>query len=310
MLQTVLIFNKTATLNALQMHLWTHCPDVLIRASAKKLSEADTLLRVHHPELVIANLALPDGSVLELLTGIVAEHGALPFELLVVDTNPENRETVLRLGARAFILEPYPTEELVQGVSKARDRIHAQRYANVYRTIAGQHHHNKDAEPADQMTEPTNAPSTLAAASRYIELCDPVSKGKRLYLPEDILAVRADGGWSRVIHISAHGQIAESLDKRRLGEWEDLLLTHFPMQVMRVHDSALVHLMHVTHWEHRNKKDAVAFLHSGHALPVSRQRKKDFRERWARMRQIVLASTLLVPPIEGKADTRTNDDEQ
>lgn len=322
---TILVEDDPTHLKLLQMQLWSSCPAVRICGSAKSLAEAETLIYLHQPELLICDIALLDGTVFDVLTRFAGYDGMLPFETIFITADEEAHRDALRFRPVAYLTKPYAPEDLIRAVEHAQQAISIKRHALLYLTMTGTGT-GLPQPPTTSRAAVIGVSASGTSALPFLDIRHSETEPPFHLLPEDIIAVRAAGACSWVLYVGAQGQIAESRDKRRLGDWEELLLGQPKADttdttdttdatdatdtttIMRIHHSTIVNLLHVVSWEHHNKKDATAILHSGHRLPVSRLRKKDFRERWVRVRQRVLLSPYLLPPAGGAAGTRPNDE--
>src|SRR5215468_10501545 len=91
-------------------------------ADLKTCSEADTagdalsLIAMQKPDLVLADISLPDKSGLELIKDIQALHPGLP--VLVVSMHDESlyAERVLRAGGRGYIMKQEGGKKLMQAI--------------------------------------------------------------------------------------------------------------------------------------------------------------------------------------------------
>ena len=90
--------------------------------TASSVAEARRVLSVHHVDLVVTDMQMPESSGLELLRHI---HEAVPgvATLMVTGTDdPDLAEQTLALGAYGYIIKPFRQSEVVIGVSNALRR--------------------------------------------------------------------------------------------------------------------------------------------------------------------------------------------
>jgi two-component system LytT family response regulator len=279
MIKTLLVEDNPSCLHALRLHLQAYCPDVNICASASTMAEAVTMIDIHQPELVISDITLPDGTVFDkLLSQFAPQETMQPFELIIISARTDYHQEALQASARAYIIKPYTPNALKRAIAKVREYIYLRRYAATLRLL---------------FATPNSSPNSLTT------LLSPKNKKKEDCILQNILAVEADYEWSYVLHISTHGGIERSHDSRQLQDWEQLFSKHLPDHMMRVQNGVILNLAYVESRKlSNNKKDEVAVMYTGHEFPISRLKKKTFRERWARVRQIVLCLSALTFPIE------------
>ena len=91
-------------------------PDLKVCGEANGTHEALEIIPSAKPDLVLADITLPDKSGLELLKDIVARHPGLP--VLVVSMHDESlyAERVLRAGGRGYLMKKEGPQKLVQAI--------------------------------------------------------------------------------------------------------------------------------------------------------------------------------------------------
>jgi DNA-binding NarL/FixJ family response regulator len=104
-----------------------HEPDLKTCAEADTAGQAMTLIADSRPDLVLADISLPDKSGLELIKDIQALHPGLP--ILVVSMHDESlyAERVLRAGGRGYIMKQEGGKKLMQAI---RQVISGQTYVS------------------------------------------------------------------------------------------------------------------------------------------------------------------------------------
>jgi DNA-binding NarL/FixJ family response regulator len=98
------------------VHLINRQPDMVVCGEAKNAAEALDAVDAGKPDLVLADIALPGKSGLELNKDIKAIHPGLP--ILVISMHDESlyAERVLRAGARGYITKHEGGEKLMQAI--------------------------------------------------------------------------------------------------------------------------------------------------------------------------------------------------
>jgi DNA-binding NarL/FixJ family response regulator len=91
-------------------------PDLRVSAQAGSAAQALTAIAAEVPELVLADISLPDRNGLEMIKDIQALHPALP--ILVVSMHDESlyAERVLRAGGRGYIMKQEGGKKLMQAI--------------------------------------------------------------------------------------------------------------------------------------------------------------------------------------------------
>ena len=104
-----------------------HEPDLKTCAEADTAGQALTLIAASRPDLVLADISLPDKSGLELIKDMLSLHPGLP--ILVVSMHDESlyAERVLRAGGRGYIMKQEGGKKLMQAI---RQVISGQTYVS------------------------------------------------------------------------------------------------------------------------------------------------------------------------------------
>ena len=93
-----------------------HEPDLMACGEADSASQALERINADMPDLVLADISLPDRSGLELIKDIQALHAGLP--VLVVSMHDESlyAERVLRVGGRGYIMKQQGGKMLMRAI--------------------------------------------------------------------------------------------------------------------------------------------------------------------------------------------------
>lgn len=93
-------------------------PDLAICCEAESASQAMDAVASGKPDLVIADITLPDKSGLELIKDLQAVHPGL--QILVVSMHDESlyAERVLRAGGRGYIMKQEGGKRLMEGIRR------------------------------------------------------------------------------------------------------------------------------------------------------------------------------------------------
>lgn len=93
----------------------------LVAGEAETRAELDVLLDQRHPELLILDLQLKDGSVLEHLPIILQRHPRLRVLVLSMHDQRVYAERCLRLGARGYLMKDEAAGQVVQALRSLAD---------------------------------------------------------------------------------------------------------------------------------------------------------------------------------------------
>ena len=90
--------------------------DLSVCAEAQNAADALSAARQHQPDLVLADLMMPDGAGLELLKNLRALNSNLPVLVVSMHDEALYAERALRAGARGYIMKNEGGGKLVQAI--------------------------------------------------------------------------------------------------------------------------------------------------------------------------------------------------
>jgi DNA-binding NarL/FixJ family response regulator len=91
-------------------------PDMTIVAQAATGSEAVEMYRLHHPDVTLMDLRLPDMSGIDALIAIREQFTGARVIILTTFEGDVEIQRALKAGARGYILKSSPPEELVETI--------------------------------------------------------------------------------------------------------------------------------------------------------------------------------------------------
>ena len=93
-------------------------PDLTVCCEAESAGQAMDAIALRKPDLVLADITLPDKSGLELIKDIQAMHPGL--RVLVVSMHDESlyAERVLRAGGRGYVMKQEGGKRLMEGIRR------------------------------------------------------------------------------------------------------------------------------------------------------------------------------------------------
>src|SRR5579859_7749805 len=114
--QQILIVDDQPMLRQGLAQLIEHEADLAVAAEADTAAQALNLIAARTPDLVLADISLPDKNGLELIKDLQVYHPGLP--VLVVSMHDESlyAERVLRAGGRGYIMKQEGGEILMQAI--------------------------------------------------------------------------------------------------------------------------------------------------------------------------------------------------
>jgi DNA-binding NarL/FixJ family response regulator len=131
-------------------------PDLAICCEAQNAAEAMEAIATKNPDMVLADITLPDKSGLELIKDIQALHPGM--RVLVISMHDESlyAERVLRAGGRGYIMKQEGGKRLMEGI---RQVLAGQIYVSekmsrrILELFSGQHASSNGSSPVEKLTD-------------------------------------------------------------------------------------------------------------------------------------------------------------
>ena len=217
------------------------CPDVEVVAEAGNIKASVELIRRLHPDLVLLDIKLEDGSGFELLEKL----GSHDFSIIFITAYEEFAVKAFRQSAVDYILKPVVPEELAAAVNKAR--------------IALQHENNDRIRLATNNTN-NNQNQEKKIVLRTVEKFHFVKVN-------DIIRCESDNTYT-TFFLSDHTSILVS---KTLKDFEGILCD---FGFYRPHKSFLINLKHIKAFE---KSDGgFIIMNDESRIPLSDKKRAEF----------------------------------
>lgn len=131
-------------------------PDLAICCEAENAAQAMEAIAAKNPDMVLADITLPDKSGLELIKDIQALHPGM--RVLVISMHDESlyAERVLRAGGRGYIMKQEGGKRLMEGI---RQVLAGQIYVSekmsrrILELFSGQHAGSNGSSPVEKLTD-------------------------------------------------------------------------------------------------------------------------------------------------------------
>jgi two-component system LytT family response regulator len=195
-------------------------------------------VRLANPQLIILDVQMADMSVFDVVERLSSEADqSRPHVIFVADTD-EYALRAFEVRAVDYLLKPFTRERLEDAVQRVRERL------------------VKDEPDQDgtQKPEQQEFPSRLVLKSR----------GQILFLPvAEIRWIKAQENYVKIF--TGHGS---HLLRETISSVENGL---DPRLFLRIHRSAIVHLLHVKEVRNETSGDATVVLKNGQKVPMSRK---------------------------------------
>jgi two-component system LytT family response regulator len=189
------------------------CPEIEFVSVCKSIKQAVTDINEFHPQFVIAETELPDGSGFDLVQSWPERN----FKMVFITNNCENAIKAFRFSASDYLLKPVKRDELVEAVKKIKTQLSESNSLDGIKSYLGQLNGNGDSL------------KTLVVYN---------SKGFTVLKTDEIIYLEADG-YCTNFYLKGKVKLSSS---RNLKFYSELLPT---TTFMRVHHSFFVNLNHV-----------------------------------------------------------------
>lgn len=119
MIKTIIIDDEVKARETILNMLAAYCPDVEVIATAGSVSEGEEILSLHHPDLVLLDIKMADGTGFDLLKRL----DKINFFVIFVTAFEEFAIRAFKFSALDYILKPLDPDELSNAVIKAKEKI-------------------------------------------------------------------------------------------------------------------------------------------------------------------------------------------
>lgn len=225
------IMEETLKLNFPEMHIY----------SCTNITDANHTYVEHQPTLLILDINLPDGISFEWLMELQKEK-SIHFRVIFTTAFADYALQAFRFSAMDFLLKPYLPQDLQEATNRALKSINDQQYRQQLETFIHNYTHK------DQRDK-----KIVLKTLEEIYIIPIV----------DIRSVEADNSYTRFLLKSGQSILVS----QSLKEFDTQLS---PWGFMRVHQSHLVNLKHITGYR---KKTNMLLLEGELQIPVSQNKK-------------------------------------
>lgn len=239
MIRALVIDDEDHMRNTLVKLLGLHCPDVLVVGQASGVvSGADAIIN-YHPDLVLLDIQLNDGTGFDLLYSLPS----IDFKVIFITAYDQYALKAFRFSAVDYLLKPINPEQLIEAVKRATQLI--QEHFNFQMKALGE---NLKSIHKQQK-------KIIIKTMEHIHLLD----------MKDIITCESDNSYT-TIYIAGGEKILVS---KTLKDYDELLSD---CGFYRVHKSFIINLFHIKRFERQDGGSIV--LSNDMKIPVA-SRKRD-----------------------------------
>jgi len=242
-MRAILVDDERANLEVLQVLLEKYCPEIKIVATASQVAEGVELLKLHRPELLFLDIQMGEYSGFDLLSRLNDK----TFEVIFVTAYDQYGIQAVKFAALDYLLKPVNPDELIDAVTKAKERIK----------------HKLQNEQLNFLLQQIKKPD---ASVQKIAL--PQHNEIRYVMINEILRCEADNTYTSFFLTSGD----KILTSKPLKEYSDLLK---PQGFLRTHQSHLINPSFVKSW--LKEDGGVLLMKNGDKVPVSKANREQVK---------------------------------
>ncbi len=248
LIRTVIIDDEEHVRETLRRMLVMHCPQVKLVAEAGSVNSGLKLIHDFHPQLILLDINLDDGSGFDLLRQVEN----IDFKVIFITAYEKFAVQAFKFAAVDFLLKPINPDELVDAVKRAE--------------ILVQEHFNTQLQALEE-----NLKSDIRQKKKIV-----LKTLENIYLVDmqDITHCESDGCYT-VIYTVAGDRILISKTLREF----DLMFSEYGFY--RIHKSYLINLMHIKRLE--KQEGGYIILHNDHKIPVASRKREELMELFEKL---------------------------
>jgi two-component system LytT family response regulator len=248
MLRTVIIDDEDHVRETIGRLLAMHCPQVKLVGEAIGVESGLKVIRNLHPQLVILDIRMDDGTGFDLLHKLET----IDFKVIFITAYEKYAVQAFKFAAIDFLLKPINPEELTDAVKRAENFAH-ELFASQLQTLE------------------ENLKTEFRHKKKIV-----LKTQENIYLVElqNITYCESDGCYTHV-NTTAGDRI---LISKTLREFDDMFSDS---GFYRVHKSYLINLSHINRFE--KQEGGFVILSDGNKIPVASRKREDLLELFEKL---------------------------
>jgi two-component system LytT family response regulator len=246
-MRAVIVDDEKNSREVLETMLRKYCPEVTVLGSCSSAGEFLSRLRSEPPEILFLDIDMPGMNGFEMLGHI----GRPEFEIIFTTSYSEYAIKAIKHSALDYLLKPIDKDELIEAVQKASRNAATLSSSRVGHLL-----------------------ELLASKSTSKRFGVSTSEGMTILNAADIIYCESDGPYCKFYFAGNKTLVAS----KTLKETEEVLND---ADFCRIHNSYLVNMKFVDRYIRGEGGEVV--LTNGKKLPVSRTKKQEFLQMFARI---------------------------
>jgi two-component system LytT family response regulator len=248
MLRTVIIDDEAHARETLARLIAVHCPQVKLVGEANGVQSGLKIIRELHPQLVLLDVKMDDGTGFDLLRLC----NSIDFKVIFITAYEKYAVQAFRFAAVDFLLKPVNPEELSEAVNHAENLI--------------QDHFATQLQALED-----NVRTDIRQKKKIV-----LKTLENIHLVEiqNITFCESEGCYTFIHTISGE----KIMISKTLREFDDMLSE---CGFYRVHKSYLINLSHITRFE--KQEGGYIILTGGEKVPVSFRKREELLEMFEKL---------------------------
>ncbi|MBE0648966.1 MAG: response regulator [Bacteroidales bacterium] len=117
MLRTLIIDDEAHSRDTLRKLLELNCPQIFVAGEAASVAEGIKEISTLHPDLILLDINLKDGTGFDLLHALPA----IDFKVIFISASDKHTIQAFRLSGVEYLLKPVNPEELIAAVTRTQN---------------------------------------------------------------------------------------------------------------------------------------------------------------------------------------------
>lgn len=250
MLRTIIIDDEAHMRQTLEKLVKQSCPNVKLVAQADGVKTGIEAIQKHHPDLILLDIKMNDGTGFDLLKQIQP----VDFKVIFVTAYDQFAIKAFRFSAIDYLLKPVDPDDLSEAVCKA-EKLMQQDFSTQLNAL------EEHMQPGDK-------------ANRKIILR--TFDNIHLVKVQDINYCESEGSYTAIHLLNGNKILVSTL----LKEYDELL---GDSGFYRVHKSYLINMRHISRFEKGDGGNVV--LENENKVPVASRKREELMEMFERLAQ-------------------------
>ena len=247
-LRTIIIDDEAHVRESLADMLKRHCPNAKVVGRSEGVKSGLKAIQTHHPDLVLLDIKMKDGTGFDLLEQIEN----IDFKIIFITAYDQYAIKAFKFSALDYLLKPVESTDLKEAIDKA-DKISQQEVKTQLNTLAN------NLQTDDQSKKKI-----------ILKTFDNV----HLVKVRDIVYAESDGRYSTIYLASGENVIVSNT----LKHYHEML---GDFGFYRVHKSYLINLEHIRRFE--KAEGGYVILETGAKVPVASRKREELLELFERI---------------------------